>query len=233
MNTPFHLYQLQLIDTKIAKLDFRLQEISKILKNDPILIEAKSTLEMASKELDSAKTSLQKLESKIQEKRNKLEQSESSLYGGKIKNPKELQDLQKEITSIKNVIVTLEEEQLDLMISVEEKEKQFHEADRDYLKATSNNANTNVELTSEIKTISQEKGRLLTERNFLANQVPVAIFKKYDDLRSSKGGVAVAGVEDQTCTMCGASLTPSECQSAKSPSILFFCPSCGRILYAD
>jgi predicted nucleic acid-binding Zn-ribbon protein len=233
MNTPFHLFQLQLIDSKIHKLDQRLIEIHKILKNDPVLVAASTALEKAKLESISGDKELRLIESRIHDKRNKLEQSEASLYGGKIKNPKELQDLQKEILSIKSVISQLEEEQLNLMLILEDKEKDRLISERQYNDALSNNEKVNAEYSFEIRTADQDKSRLTVERSLLIGQIPQNIVLKYEELRSKKGGVAVARVEDQTCTLCGTSLTPSDCQRAKSPSVLFYCPSCGRILYAD
>ena len=233
MNTQFHLYQLQIIDSKISVLENRLTEIARILKNDPVLITAKSNLETAARVLESSKNNLQIMESKIQEKRNKQEQSESSLYGGKIKNPKELQDLQKEVASIKTSISSLEEDQLNLMLNVEENENRYGFLEQAFQTASKANFENNILLNSESDEILKDKNRLQTERILLFNQVPDDIAVTYENLRKRKGGVAVAKVEDQTCSLCGSSLTPSECQSAKSPSVLFFCPSCGRILYAD
>jgi len=233
MNTPFLLYQLQKIDSKLSANEHRLSEISKLLTTDPDLIAAQKFHAAMKFELDVAKDSLTKQEKKIQERRNKLEQSESSLYGGKIKSPKELQDLQKEIASIKSIIAAMEDEELMLMMNVEEKERQFEIAVSKLSFAQSTYDHNSVEFRKESDQIEQENGRLLVERNVLINQIPSPILEKYNNLLAKKGGVAVAKVEDQTCSMCGASLTPAECQSAKSPSTIFICPSCGRILYED
>jgi len=127
----------------------------------------------------------------------------------------------------------MEDEELMLMMNVEEKERQFEIAVSKLSFAQSTYDHNSVEFRKESDQIEQENGRLLVERNVLINQIPSPILEKYNNLLAKKGGVAVAKVEDQTCSMCGASLTPAECQSAKSPSTIFICPSCGRILYED
>lgn len=233
MNIPFLLFQLQKIDSQISSNEIRLSEISKIMANDPELLSAQKAHQATKNEFESANDALRKQESKIQEKRNKLEQSEASLYGGKIKNPKELQDLQREIISIKSVISLMEDDQLTLMISAEEQETRLKSTDSKLANAKDNNAQKSASLSIESKQIDQENSRLIVERNVLINQIPTPVLIKYDNLRAKKGGVAVAKVDDQTCSLCGASLTPSECQSAKSPASIFTCSSCGRILYAD
>ncbi|MGZ9220523.1 MAG: C4-type zinc ribbon domain-containing protein [Anaerolineales bacterium] len=40
-------------------------------------------------------------------------------------------------------------------------------------------------------------------------------------------------MSDGSCAACGTTLTPSQQQIARSTSQLIYCPSCGRILYAD
>jgi len=233
MNSAFHLYQLQKVDSQINLLDIRLKEIADLLRNDSEIQAATQALFEVSSSLSAANSVLQSIEQKIRTKRNKLEQSESSLYAGNIKNPKELQDLQKEVASLKSVISEYENEQMEQMILIEqiEKEKSIHE---DQL----NSANKKLELrqkdlVEESKRIETQRSKLLTEREISLSQVPEQLILTYDDLRRKKSGVAVARVEDQTCSICGTSLTPAECQAAKSSTKIFTCSSCGRVLYAD
>lgn len=233
MNSAFHLYQLQKVDSQINLLDIRLKEIADLLRNDSEIQAATQALFEVSSSLSAANSVLQDIEQKIRTKRNKLEQSESSLYAGNIKNPKELQDLQKEVASLKSVISEYENEQMEQMILIEqiEKEKNIHE---DQL----NSANKKLELrqkdlVEESKRIETQRSKLLTEREISLSQVPELLILTYDDLRKKKSGVAVARVEDQTCSICGTSLTPAECQAAKSSTKIFTCSSCGRVLYAD
>lgn len=233
MNSAFHLYQLQKVDSQINLLDIRLKEIADLLRNDSEIQTATQALFEVSSSLSAANSVLQCIEQKIRTKRNKLEQSESSLYAGNIKNPKELQDLQKEVASLKSVISEYENEQMEQMILIEqlEKEKRIHD---DQL----NSANKKLELrqkdlVEESKRIETQRSKLLTEREISLSQVPEQLILTYDDLRRKKSGVAVARVEDQTCSICGTSLTPAECQAAKSSTKIFTCSSCGRVLYAD
>jgi predicted nucleic acid-binding Zn-ribbon protein len=67
----------------------------------------------------------------------------------------------------------------------------------------------------------------------MVSQVGDDLLSLYDALRSKKKGIAVSKIEDQMCSVCGSTLTPAECQSAKSRIDIISCPTCGRILYAD
>lgn len=233
MNPAFHLYQLQKVDSQINSLEIRLKDVADQLKNDSEIKAATQALQEISSSLSAANLILQSIEQKIQSKRNKLEQSESSLYAGNIKSPKELQDLQKEVASLKSVIAEYENEQMEQMMLIEQIEK-----DTIIRKGQLNTANAELEekqkvLVEESRRIETQKSKLLTEREISLSQVPKQLILTYDELRKKKSGVAVARVEDQTCSICGTSLTPAECQAAKSSTNIFTCSSCGRVLYAD
>ena len=232
MNQVFHLYQLQKVDSQIISLDNRIREISDLLKNDTELQLANKVFTDKSESLTSANLMLKAIEQKIQSKRNKLEQSESSLYAGNIKNPKELQDLQKEVASLKSVISDYENEQMEQMILIEQIEEEVKTCENQLKTTLVAYEDKQNNLAEESKKIEISKSKLLTERQISISQLPVALILTYDNLRKKKSGVAVARVEDQTCSICGNGLTPAECQSAKSSTTLLTCSSCGRILYS-
>jgi predicted nucleic acid-binding Zn-ribbon protein len=55
--------------------------------------------------------------------------------------------------------------------------------------------------------------------------------KQYENLRVRKNGIAVTKLNDNSCEACGANLTASQRQSARSSTQFYICPNCGRILY--
>lgn len=232
MNQAFHLYQLQKVDSQIISLDNRLREISELLQNDTELQVANQAFADKSEHLTSANRLLKDIEQKIQSKRNKLEQSESSLYAGNIKNPKELQDLQKEVAALKSVISDYENEQMEQMILIEQIEEEVKTCENQLKTTLATYEDKQNDLSEESKKIEVNKSKLLIERQISISQLPDPLILTYDNLRKKKSGVAVARVEDQTCSICGNGLTPAECQSAKSSTNLFTCSSCGRILYS-
>ena len=97
MNQAFQLYQLQKIDSQMDIIDNRLNEIARILDADETLKLAEAAVQQKQQELRQEKLSMQKIDDAVQAQKIKIETSNASLYGGKIQNPKELQDLQNEI----------------------------------------------------------------------------------------------------------------------------------------
>jgi len=233
MNSVFHLYQLQKIDSQLMANLNRLQGIEQLLLNDHTLQRVKLEVDRIKEDLDGHKIENDKLEESILNRRNKLEQAESSLYSGNIKNPKELQDLQKEISFIKTNITSLEDEQLESMMKIESTEKALHLSLDQLKNAALEFSDHNALLLEEKKHLVLMDQHLMEERELVISQLDADLLHVYDALRSKKKGIAVSKVEDQTCSVCGATLTPAECQSARSNVAYISCPTCGRILYAD
>ena len=107
MNQAFHLFQLQKIDSRLDILDNRLHEINKILSLDETLKQAETKVNDVNIMLVQALANLRKIEEGVKSQQIKIETGTASLYGGKIHNPKELQDLQNDIVSLKNIWVHL------------------------------------------------------------------------------------------------------------------------------
>lgn len=231
-NPVFHLYQLQKIDLRQDALQARLQEIEKILSRNDKVAQVESEFIAVEKRLNFVKSELSDIESQIRNKKVKIEQSESSLYSGTVKNPKELQDLQKEIMSIKSAIISLEDHELEKMLEVEEIESEFNLKKAVLTEAQEESVRLFGKLHLEAESCRTEILKLKTESKASVDQLSPELLSRYKQLRDKKKGIAVSHIEDGCCTVCGAELTPAECQTAKSSLTILTCNSCGRILYA-
>jgi predicted nucleic acid-binding Zn-ribbon protein len=176
--------------------------------------------------------SLKQKEDEVQAQRIKIETNESSLYGGKVRNPKELQDLQVDIASLKKRLSILEDEQLDIMLTIETAELEFSQAQKNLNQAQADHGNRTASLAGEQSQLSKSKDNLLAERNPLLNSVVPENLSIYQSLRDQKKGVAVVSIDDESCSACGTTIRPVEIQAARSPQKIAFCSSCNRILYA-
>jgi predicted nucleic acid-binding Zn-ribbon protein len=232
MSLSFHLYQLQKVDTQLDQTRHRLEDIRRLIDEDQTVQIARQALAEAEAEQKTAHLALKRVEDAVGSKRIKKDQSESSLYGGKIKNPKELQDLQAEVASLKKGIGQLEDQQLEAMLALESADARVHAAQELLRKVEAEAGQQHASLHGEQSQLLKNQEKLTAERQLLASQIPSDQITTYDRLRKSKRGVAVATVDDDSCGSCGSSLTPAERQAARSPAQLVTCPSCSRILYA-
>jgi hypothetical protein len=232
MNDTFHLFLLQKIDSRLTQIDRRLLEIQTALSEDTELQQAITNVAAASSQVEAEHKSLLDCEEQVKNQHIKIEQCEASLYGGKIHNPKELQDLQAELASHKKQLSKLEDVQLSFMINLEEIEIKLASANQVLQKVQAASTGQKAGLFGEQSQLQKNRERAISEREAALSSVKPDILENYKRLRLQKHGIAVAAVIEESCEACGASLTPADQQAARSPGKIIYCPSCGRILYS-
>jgi len=233
MSAALGLYRLQQVDSQIDQIQVRLKAIQQTLENDVVLRAATEGLAAAESRHKESERTLKLSEAEVEKQRIKLQQTEASLYGGKVHNPKELQDLQKDVAYLKRHLEILEERQLEAMLAAEETEKDLQTAKTDLERVLSNLKEQNRDLTTEGDVLRKDLERLNSERQAVVTDIAGQTLTVYDQLRKQKRGLAITTIEDNSCEACGTTLTQSQQQTARSTTHLFHCPTCGRILYAN
>lgn len=233
MSAALGLYRLQQTDSRIDLIHARLKTIRETLQNDSAVRLAHENFAAAEGKSKSAERGLKSAEADFEKQRLKIEQAEASLYGGKVQNPKELQDLQNDVASLKRHLATLENRELEAMMAFEAAEKEYQAAKAELEKVQAGAAAQHSDLIKESEALQKELEKLASERKAVMSDLPHPAVTLYDQLRERKRGLAVAAISDSACTACGTTMTPSQEQNARSTTQFFHCPTCGRILYAN
>lgn len=231
MSSPLKLFRLQQIDTQIDQANSRLREIEKAINENPLLDQASYNFQEAEKEYKAQQIALQNAEDNVRAQRTKIEQIESTLYSGKITNPKELQDLQNETTALKRYLQVLEDRQLEAMIENDETREKYELASSHFQAISKKVYEENQVLLNEKAGIQKDMERLTIEKQSLLSSIDPDLIALYQQLRQQKRGIAVAKITEKTCSACGSILTPATIQSSHSSNQIIHCPSCGRVLY--
>lgn len=222
---------MQQIDSQIDQMRVKLHETEIALSDTREVQRAGAARVEMEHALQKARKSLRVIEEEVKAVQIKMEQTESTLYGGKVRNPKELQDLQKENAALKRQISSMEDHQLEEMLTVEEAEKNYQTTAAFLEQIQKKDALQKTGL-AEIKANQiKELERLESERQATASTISPEDLQVYDQIRKQKRGVAVSKVSENACSSCGSTLTPSQVQAASSPNQLSRCSFCGRILY--
>jgi uncharacterized protein len=233
MSASLGLHRLQQVDRQIDHARSQLDNIRRTLENDVELRDAHNYLETTQADHHRANHALKNAEAEVEAQRIKIEQAESSLYGGKVQNPKELQDLQKDIASLKKHLATLEERELEAMLKAESTENDLQSAKTKLELVEARLGSEHKKLLEDQSAWSIKLEQLAEEREATLAPIESAMLQVYESLRQQKRGVAIAEVSDNSCASCGATITASLLQNARSQKQLANCPSCGRILYAN
>jgi uncharacterized protein len=232
MSTAFGLFRLQQVDSRITQVEARLRKIQETLDNDSELQTALQSLKTAEQEEHRLDQQRRSSEEQAKDQQIKIQQAESSLYGGKVQNPKELQDLQADALSLKKHLVLIEEQELEAMVQLESTQAVVQSAEDQLRGIQSRLTEDNRHLLEGQESLSRDLVDLQTERQAALSAVDAEALREYDALREERRGLAVAEIADNACGACGTTLTAALQQSARHAPDLVHCPTCGRILFS-
>lgn len=231
MSQISNLYRMQQIDSQLDAAIIKLNSLEKELLDNLLVYTAQQVVIQAEEHHKSVSKKLRDAEDKSYDTRIKMELAEASLYGGKIQNPKELQELQNEIASLKRLLIILEDKQLEAMMEVEDAEAKLIWANEELNEVQRKQIEHNAMLNGEKTKLLGQIERLESERKATLPTISAPDLGLYEQLRKSRNGVAVVNITSKTCTACGTTLTAAIVQTTQSTGQLVRCPTCGRILY--
>ncbi|MBC7251344.1 MAG: hypothetical protein H5T62_13785 [Anaerolineae bacterium] len=232
MHRTERLYTLQCTDSELDRVSRRLREIKASLGETEELRQARLDLEEAEKALHKLQARLRDLELENAGLGDKIKANEQRLYGGTVKNPKELTSLQEENAYLRRRRSHLEDVILEVMIEVEEAQERADGAQKHLTQVEEQWRVEQERLTAEQAELQDKLHALQERRQTLRAAVPPDDLEIYDDLRRRRGGLAVSILKEGICQGCQMSLPSSKAQQARQGDVLVFCGSCDRILYA-
>ena len=230
MSRSAPLYALQQIDSKIHACRQRLAAIEGQLGETDELIALRRRLDDTRQSLRTARSRHRDDELQLQSIQQKRRASELRLYGGKVRNPKELSDLQAEVKSLARRQESIEESVFAGMVAIEETEAAERDVARELEQVELEWKTNQDQLVAEQAAQEALLAELLAERQRRAKAIPASDLDTYEHLRQRKGGVAVAQLQGPECQGCMAEVSASRVKEARGRS-LAFCGTCGRILY--
>ncbi len=223
------LFRLQCLDSERDEKQQRLAEVEAALGESEALRHARQALENAEALVRERTLRQRDLELQIAGLADKTSRSEQRLYSGKVKNPKELEDLQAEVASLRRRRQQLEDELLETMIEREEAETERDRA-RAHLERTEALWKTQqIDLKAERESLHAALAELEGARSALLPGIEAAVLSAYRTLRRRKGGLAVVQLRDGACGGCGVSVS-SHLEWQLRQDTLTYCDNCERII---
>jgi len=225
------LYHLQTIDLEMDERGRRLKEVKAVLEGDEELQRMRQALQDEEKKLSRQRAKLRDQELELRSLTDKIALVEDRLYGGGIKNPKELASRQEEVQHLKRRKGELEDQMLETMIEVEDSEASVTEQRQRLARLEEERQETEARLSAEQNELVSRLSQLKVERIKLQKTIEPGDLALYGDLRRRKYGQAVALLQGELCQACKVTLPSSKAQQARQGEALVFCASCERILY--
>lgn len=231
MTTVVDLYLLQEIDLGLEASRAALSDVEERLGESEEVQEAHRAVEEQRGRLREGQKKQREAEWTVEEIRAKLQPLEEKLYGGTIKNPKELVGFQQDVDSLKGRQRELEDRLLEAMSLVEEAERGLAEAESWLSEVEAQWQEEQENLFRQRDVLQGEIQELEGRRSRQETTVDAELMRQYDALRAAHQGRAVAKVERGICQGCRITLPMHVVQRARRSNHLVQCTSCERILY--
>jgi len=230
MTAVTELFALQEIDLALDRARTRLVEIEEGIQETEERAAARQAKAEKEEVLAGFRARQKDLEWEVDEVRSKASEMEAKLYGGTVRNPKELSDLDADVRSLKAQAAKREDVLLALMEEAEAADAEYRGAEAEYLRIESAWQANRAGLLSERAELEPEVERLEAQRGQQIAEIGRAALGLYQLLRERRGGQAVARVDRGMCQGCRISLPMSVLQKARAGVGLVQCVSCERIL---
>jgi predicted nucleic acid-binding Zn-ribbon protein len=231
MSRVSQLYEMQQIDSGLDSRIARLRQIDEQMADSPELVAARSLYDETRSIFTARQTSLKHLSHDAEDTSTRLKTQEKRLYDGAIKNPKELSQVQEEVSHLKGRLRALEDGVLDAMMAAEEAEAVVATRKEELERVEKNWEQYKAGLLEEKDKLVEQSKVLQVKRQRAIAELPWADLQMYERLRRSKGGIAVATVQGGQCAGCHVGVPAHVLRTARSSSEFTPCPTCGRILY--
>lgn len=229
MSVTKQLYQLQEVDLEVESNEQALRQMVSQLGESQAVVRAQGKLASEQQRLDELRQQQRSAEWEMNDLVSKLGAVEEQLYSGRIKNPKELTNLQREVDMMKTKRAQLEGDVLEIMDQVELVEASVAATSSKFKKLEAEWHSQQQQLSADIGVLKSKLSDLKYKRQQLSAEIDSQAVEVYDKLRKQKGQ-AMAKVEQGICRGCRISLPFSGLQQVRSGNLVQ-CSSCGRILF--
>jgi uncharacterized protein len=227
------LYALQQIDKQIQ----RAKKSQSSLDNGT---QAKANAEAIRNQYQEKLNILHKLSGDLKDSELKLSGVETKrksyqqkLYQGTVTNPKELQNIEKEIQALGHQQSDLDGKILDLMDQVEQQKQIVTEAEANACEAETKHKAIVSNFESKYESLGLETTDLTRQRADAVQGIEdKALLKKYEDIRAKSAGLAIVKIEGSDCGGCHMTLPSTLIKAVKEGQELTLCENCQRILTA-
>jgi hypothetical protein len=224
-----HLWALQQLDTELRILNEKLSRIpSRVNDLKKAAAAMKAELDQAKTDIIEHKKQYKLCELELKSTEEKVAGYSVQLYSAKTNEQykaflKEIEAQKKQKNSIEDRMIVLMEETEALDRKIKENEKESAELDSETTRKVEMLENEKQELEAAIATRQQQ-------RETTAAAIPAELLNRYERVRASKRGIAVATVRKERCSGCLSPIPAQRIVEVDRQDRLYLCEACGRIL---
>lgn len=225
-------------DLEIARLQKQLEEMPEkaaILELRHKIKDVEGLSEKARRFIEQASAVLRRLEDESSSIEAHLQVEQTKATSGETSNHKELQNLARELDSLKKQKDRKETEVLKQMETVEAGQAKAATLAAGLAKARAREAQLIATFQERGGAIQQRLDALARERAAMAALLRPSLLERYEQTRTLKHGIGVGVLEGSTCSVCRIELPAERAQALREDAHrtndpIGTCPNCHRIL---
>ncbi len=162
---------------------------------------------------------------------SKISSEQTKILSGSVKDPRELQNISRELDGLKRRRDKLDSETLALMEKVEHAGGQREKVAAALEQATAKEAELTEALMTRGAALQREVDAARVERERVCRELDPVLAKQYETARQTKAGLGVGRLEGDRCSACRVALPADKAQSLREgkPDV-GVCPMCKRVL---
>ncbi|MBI2855262.1 MAG: hypothetical protein HYX93_00260 [Chloroflexi bacterium] len=233
MTVVQQLYDLLVVDSDMERHREAIDFIDSTLKDNSHLLETRKAVEEIRSTVRRQEAERRDLDRVAESAREKASQLESKLYGGSVRNPRELEDMQAEFNILRGQQRRQEDDLLRVMEASEEAEGNLGRLEKTLEEIEEARQRDEGRLMAERRELQANLDILEGKRQQLSSLVSPEHLGLYQRLRTTRQGQAVVKVERGMCQGCRITLPTRVVQQARTSPAPVQCPSCSRILYVS
>jgi hypothetical protein len=223
------LWTLQQLDTELRTLTEKLGRIpSRVDDLKKAAASIKAELDQAKNDIIEHKKQYKLCEVELKGAEEKVASYSVQLYSAKTNE--QYKAFLKEIEGQKKLKASIEDRMIVLMEETEALDRKVKENEK-------KSAELHSETTRKVEMIEAEKKEIEAaiatrqqQREATAAAIPAELIKRYERVRASKGGIAVATVRKERCSGCLSPIPAQRILEIERQDHLYLCEACGRIL---
>jgi predicted nucleic acid-binding Zn-ribbon protein len=172
-----------------------------------------------------------KADAEVELVKTRRTRDEERLSSGAVSNPKDLASLQHELVALERRISTLEDDELEIMESLEEAQARVTNVQGDIDAVTTELEQQTAARDAALSEIDDRAAHAQAERETTAAIVPDDLIALYDKVRGQYG-VGAAALRARRCEGCRLEINGADLRELKAApeDDVLRCPECSRIL---
>jgi uncharacterized protein len=223
------LLSLQQIDDRIAALTSEIATVEASLRGDPELDRLHRAEAAAQEEHRTLGTSARLAELEAASLQSRIRELDRRLYGGTVRNPAELMEMQRGLESMRGKLSTAEDDALERMEQVDQSLATLQSASALVAARESQRSESMEPLRARLATLTAEKDVLSVERDAVRADTDPNDLSLYARIAAHRRP-AVTGLAGEFCAGCHMPVSNEERRAVRTGTGLTQCANCDRIL---